>query len=67
MIQIVDESTDTQALVGQTFSTEYFGPFEVLGASQTPEIGAIAYMARGVDDGLVFFAFLPWGKGLINS
>jgi hypothetical protein len=31
-----------------------------------PELSAMAYTARGVDDGLLFFAFLPWGKELFH-
>lgn len=67
MNQIIDQSTDTQALVGQTLYTEHFGPFEVLGASQAPEMRAVAYMARDKRDGYPFFAFLPWGKEFIQA
>jgi hypothetical protein len=66
MSHIIYENTDVQALVGQTFSTENFGPFEILAATQAPELSAMAYTARGVDDGLLFFAFLPWGKELFH-
>lgn len=63
---IVSQATDTEQLVGQTFSTDNFDPFEVVSASQAPELTAISYSARDVEQGYLFLAFLPWGKALIS-
>lgn len=62
----VTNSTDVNSLVGQVFSTEHFGQFEIVSASQAPELTAISYGARDVEQGYLFFAFLPWGKALIG-
>jgi hypothetical protein len=66
METIITETTDLAPLVGGTFSTEHFASFELLGANHAPELNAMAYMARGTEDGMLFFAFLPYGKALIG-
>jgi hypothetical protein len=63
---IVSESTDTAALVGQTVSTEQFGPFVVVSADLAPELSAVAYAARDVQDGYLFLAFNPYGKSFVG-
>ena len=63
---IITDTTDLAPLVGQSFSTEHFGRFELRGASHAPELNAMAYMAVSEDDGCLFFAFLPYGKALIG-
>lgn len=63
---IISQSTDVEQLVGQTFSTEHFGPFTIQSVDQAPDMDAICYGARDVEQGYLFLAFLPWGKALIS-
>jgi len=63
---IVSEITNVTDLVGGKFSTEHFGPFQIVSVDQAPELNAICYGARDVEQGYLFLAFLPWGKALIG-
>lgn len=64
---IISPDTDTAQLVGQTVSTEHFGPFTILDADQAPEMNAVSYSARDADVGYVFVAFMPWGTTLTSE
>jgi hypothetical protein len=64
MDHIVSEATDVADLIGGTFSTEHFGPFTIENANQAPELNAIAYTGRDVEQNYLFMAFAPYGKAL---
>lgn len=64
----VDATTSTESLVGGTFSDEHGDRFTILTADHAPDLGAVAYGARGDASGrllgCLFVAFLPYGKSL---
>jgi hypothetical protein len=63
---VVSETTNVADLVGCEFSTEHIDPFEIVSADQAPDLAAICYSARDVEQGYLFVAFLPWGKALLT-
>lgn len=60
----ISDTTDPAALVGQTLSTDHFGPFTVLSADHAPDVGAgaIAYSSRDVEHGYLSLGFMPYGS-----
>lgn len=66
-VTTVSEQTDPETLVGLKVRTSAFDPFTILGASQAPELRAVAYTARDVEQDYLFIACLPWGQDFTSA